>query len=251
MSAQNTELANHLIEHYRKLIEHRYQYENLQEILDLPIQIDKSDVDAIRGFFLNSVYPPPEQRQELDEAFQNLKSYMLNPAKAIPLLGNVAVASLRFGTKFPAAVKAGMLSLESYLSARRFERRLLQIAEEKFSEPPLTDEQFQECVDALPYKEAEKFTEEIGAFLESLTNIELLEKTIEILGTVTGRMEKRPRLYKPEEVEGIKVGLDILKRGKEVFKGFDTVTRGQIIQLILATEMYYLDLRNASEGEQT
>jgi hypothetical protein len=245
MSELHDELASHLILQYRKLIEERYQYASLAELLHIPSQISEEDVDKVREFFLKSVYPPPEQREELDSAFKNLKSYILNPAKAIGLLGNVAIVSFSFGTKLPQAIKAGMVSLESYLSARKFEERLLEVAEEKYGKVPLSQEEFLDCINQLPYEESVKFIEEIGSFMVSLTNIELLEKTVEILNRVVDRMSKRPRLFKPGEVAGIKLGVNILQHGYEVFSSYDTATRGQIVRLIMATEKYYLELHNS------
>lgn len=250
MSDSHAELASHLILQYRQLIEERYQYDSLVDILKIPDQISREDVDKVREFFLKSVYPPPEQREELDSAFRNLKSYILNPAKAIGLLGNVALASLSFGSKLPKAIKAGMVSLESYLSARNFEERLLEVAVEKYGGSPLSKEEFENCLEYLPYDESVKFIEEIGSFMHSLTNIDLLEKTVEILNRVVDRMSKRPRLCKPEEVEGIKLGVAILQHGFEVFSSYDTATRGQIVGLIMATEKYYLELYHTQDRPQ-
>lgn len=243
MIQEQDDFKYHLIDHFRNLVAKRYQYDHLNEIIDLPESFDEADVDKVRDLFLESIYPPPEDRKLLDDAFKNLRSYIVNPVKAIGLLGNIAVASLKFGPKLPQAIRAGMLSLDSYLSAKRFEEQLYKIASEKHESPPITEDQFKEIAYSVPEDEAQAFLKEISGFLHSLTDTELLKKTVEILNAVTARMEKRPRLYSKQEIDGIRLGTEILSHGHRVFSGYSEDERARIVDIIVDAEEHFLSQR--------
>ncbi len=235
------QLAVHLIDKYRESIKQRYDFGHLSEQFVLSSQLDEEVIEAMRNYFLECLYPTAEERRTVDIAFDSLRSFVRHPAKTWALLGNMAGAIFRFGTQFPQAIRAGVVSLESYLDAKHFENRLLKAALREQMSVPLTDEQFEKCIADIPRKEIEIFTGHILSLFQSMANTLLLKKTIAIMEDVLSKIKKRKDIYSEEDVKGIELGINILRRGYELFKDYPESLKMEVITTIKENEKWYLD----------
>lgn len=234
-------LAEHLIELYRNKVSERYTYQNLDQKIKLPASITPEVVEEMRHYFLNYVYPPAAEREQLEAAFGHLQEYVQKPSKVWFLLGDMASAVVRFGLQLPKALKAGVLTLESYLNAREFEQMLLKQAKEEYLEPPLNDVQFETLMGTLPRHKVEHFINEVGNMFSLLSDTRLSKKTIQIIEKVIDKMLKHPGVYTAEEVEGIQLGLQILKEGNKLFEKYSHSTKRDIVAAVKEAEHQYLD----------
>lgn len=234
-------LSAHLIEKYRETIALRYNYPHLASHFVLSSQLTEDVVESVRNYFMESLYPPAEERWKLDEAFESLRSFVSHPAKTLALLGNMAGALFRFGTQFPMALKAGVVSLESYLDAKRFENNLLETAVRLNFQIPLTNAQFERCIAEIPRAEIEAFTMHITSLFQSMANTKLLKKTIAIMEDVLVRMKKKPQLYSREDALAIELGIQLLKNGCHLFQDYPESLKREIIVTIRENERWYLD----------
>lgn len=234
-------LEDHLIDKYRQIIADRYNYAKLTEFKPLPDGITEQMVDEIRGFFLESVYPDHEKRHELDEAFAQLQNYIHQPAKVWGILGNLTAAIFKFGTMLPAALKTGMISLEAFTAAKNFEHTMLRAAKDAGYEVPLTDEQFLDCLSKIPRHQLDSFAKDVGRLFRSMADTRLLSKTIEIMQDVIKKMESKTRLYTKDEIDGIKMGLNIMKEGLALFSQYPDKTKEQMVDYIVEREMLFID----------
>ncbi len=73
------ELLDGVIIGFRNLINDRYQYAALKERYELPDSLDEQRMTLYRDFFLQQVYPHPERRELLEEAFRSLDDYLTHP----------------------------------------------------------------------------------------------------------------------------------------------------------------------------
>ena len=234
-------LEDHLIDKYRQIIAERYNYVKLTEYKPLPEGMTEQMVDEIRGFFLESIYPEPTKRHELDDAFAQLQNYIHQPAKVWGILGNLTAAIFKFGTMLPAALKTGMVSLEAFTAAKSFEHTMLRAAREADYDVPLTNEQFLEILSKLPRQQLDSFAKDVGRLFRSMADTRLLSKTIEIMQDVIKQMESKPRLYTKDEIDGIKMGLNIMKEGYALFKEYPEKTKDQMVDYIVDREMQFID----------
>lgn len=234
-------LAAHLIDKYRDSINLRYSYEHLSHEFILSSQLTEEVVESLRGYFLDCLYPTADERKKLDEAFDSLRSFIKYPVKTWALLGNMAAAILRFGTQFPQAVKAGIVSLESYLDAKRLEHDLLKAALRKQMNMPLTDGQFEQCIAAIPRKEIEAFTHHVISLFKSMANTLLLRKTIAIMEDMHLKVKKNSHIYSARDAEGIELGIRILRQGYDLFKDYPESLKTEIINIIRENERWYLN----------
>lgn len=240
-SVSESALSSHMIDKYRDSINLRYNYEHLSRQFDLSPQLTEEVVESLRNYFLVCLYPAADERKKVDDAFESLRSFIRYPAKTWALLGNMAAAIFRFGTQFPQAIKAGIVSLESYIDAKRFENDLLKAALREEMTVPLTDEQFEMCISHIPRREIEVFTGHVISLFRSMAKTALLKKTVSIMEDVLHKIEKNKLIYSRRDAEGIKLGIQILQQGYALFKDYPEALKTEIIGIIKANEEWYLD----------
>ncbi len=223
-----------MIDKYRAMVAERYNYEIVKDTL--PPGIDESVTNDLRHYFLTYLYPPAAERKALDEAFQHLENYVGHPAKVWGILGNLAGAIFRFGGMLIDALKAGLVSLETHVAAKKFEDELYKAAMKFGYTAPLTDEQFHNCMVHIERRKIERFIEDLGKLFTAMSNTKLLGKTLEILDDVVKKMESKPRIYTKEEVDGIKLGISVLSNGYELFKQYPDPVKKMVVAYIVQRE---------------
>mgnify|MGYP006272364563 CR=1 FL=1 len=234
------DLAAHLIEHYRALIDRRYRFDRLNALYDLDAAVTPERIDAVRTYFLEHVYPEPHVRRTLNEGFESLETHLRRPAEMLRLVGDMGGMALRFGFQFPRALQAGMTSLESFKAALAFEHGLMEAVEEADLDLPLTDEEFEACIAQLPRDEMDHFIGEFDNLIGALTDTKLLARTVEILTTLRDRMEDS-EVYTTTDVDGLTAGIDILSNGLALFDPFTAREKRILTHLIQTVERDELD----------
>lgn len=232
-------LKDDLIVKYRGMIAQRYE-NIIADIENTPVGISKEIAERLKDFFLNSVYPEPAKRDELDGAFEELTRFVSQPSLVWGLIGSLPMAILKFGAQLPNALKAGFVSLEAYTAAMGFEQAILDEALAAKLEAPISDEQFKACLRAIPRHELDQFIIEAGKLFVTISNTVLLAKTIEIMYDVIERMRKKPDLYSNNQIRAIQVGLDIMQGGHDLLSPYDEATKHRIVDFIAEVEREYI-----------
>ena len=241
VKGSDTEMKYHLINKYRTVVATRYEYKNVKKMLVLPDNITPEIVETLRQYFLTNLYPEPAQRQKLDAAFSELENYVMHPGKVWNLLGNITSAIFKFGFQFPAAIRAGLHSLEAYTSAQHFENTLTAAALEKGLTIPVSDKQFYDCLIAIPKEDLYKFISELEQLFESFTDTNLLGKTISIMEDVISKMKLKGDMYSKNEIEAIELGMDIMRKGYDLFIEYDDDMKNEILKLVTGNEKRFID----------
>ncbi len=231
----------HIIEKFREMVEKRYDFNELKQRFDLPPAITEEVIDEIENYFLSTIYPPAPERKELEEAFKDLADYVKQPRKMWNLFGDMARALFKFGRHFMVALKAGMDSLDSFMGAKNFETHMAEIANKNGILPPMSDEDFEDTMYQLPREDIEKFIHDVKSLFGAMVNTVLLAKTLDILDHVIQTMEKKPDVFPQKEIEGIKLGKALLKKGYDLFSKYDEETKKHIVEFIYKNEMWYID----------
>ena len=237
----NKKLKRHLIEKYRESISERYDYDSIKDDPKLPPSLTRKTVKEIRAFFLDNLYSAPATREKLDAAFLQLETFVAHPSKIWGVLGSLPSAIFKFGFHFPTAIKAAASALETHTSARHFEDTLLQAAMDKKFEVPLTDEQFRECLAAIPVKQAKDFIGDLSSLFHTITDTSLLAKTILIMEDVLHRMEERKDLYGPEDKEAIQLGIDLFKKSHDLLVTYGEETKQEIVEFVVYNETRFIE----------
>ncbi|MFN8277814.1 MAG: hypothetical protein U0T84_10035 [Chitinophagales bacterium] len=237
---KDTPLRDRLIELYRESIAERYEWKAIKDDARLPKALDQRQADDLRRFFLDNLYAAPAQRARLDAAFSQLESYVRQPQKIWGILGNLAGALLQFGMHFPAALKAGMATLETHAAARKLEGALLDAAQKKKLTAEMTKEEFTGCLATLDQAVTERFIADLSQLFMVISDAVMLDKTLHILNNVLDRMKSKPDMYGTEDTSAIQLGIDVLTQGKELLAPFDFETKKGLIAFIQYHELAFL-----------
>jgi len=227
---------------YRKVIEARYQYENISNKYDLPASFDENRVELFRNYFLDYVYPDPDKRDELNEAFQSLDSYIKQPDKLLRLLLDSTRILFKFGRHVPKILTAGLKALKSFRTASDFENKLVQKAIAIPLEPPYDEMDINALLGALSSDDVDQFIEDNEALFQTLYDRDLVAKITEVVAHLVEQMKKRPNIYSTAEVNGLEIGLEIIQKGNQLFEQLNEEEQRLILTQTIQIE------RDALEG---
>ena len=219
-----------LINAYRASLIRRYSIDNVSHFSEFET-LDRQVIDNLVKYFLDLLYPEYEVRLKLDNAFHSLAGFVKSPKKFLGVVGNMGYAIVKFGKHLIGGIRAGSAALSSYLTAHKFENNLFKHAKPLIENGlDLFDEKtFNSLLAKISYKEATDFRNDIVNLFKTLANRELLVKIIDINEHIIEKMKQRKDIYSQIEVDGICMGLDILKKGREVFANLSDET----IQIVL------------------
>lgn len=234
-------LSDNLIEVYRQLVNERYQYNALKNVVVLDDFITENRVKQVRYYFLNYIYPNANSRQKINEAFDNLDNHFKNPTHLLHIIGSGASMVFKFGFQFPQALKAGLTSLESFKSAQAFEKSLLDAAIKQKLQTPISVYDFEKLISTLSKKQLQNFIQSFDDLLSSLTNTDLTKKTVAIINDLIEKMKLHPEIYSKKDLDGIKMGVDILDAGYHLFSDMNNEEKKALTKIIIKVENFHLE----------
>ncbi|MEZ4888675.1 MAG: hypothetical protein R3E32_28375 [Chitinophagales bacterium] len=235
------EVLKEVILGYRRLIEERYQYATIEEQYELPASFDEVRTNVFRDFFLNDLYPHPDKRNELEEAFHNLDNYIKNPEKLLRILIDSGSLILKYGRHLPKILMAGLKALKSFRAATVFEDKLVHSAINLELQPPYSEADIKTLLATLSTEEIEDFIQNNESLFDTLHDRKLVAKIVEIVEHLIAKMQKRPTIYAATEVNALSIGRDIIKGGDALFDQLSKEEQEQILKMIIRIETDFLE----------
>ena len=232
----NEQILDEIIKGYRSVIEDRYQYAPLNKKYQLPPFFNEERITLFRNYFLEYIYPTPEKRAELDEAFQSLDGYIKQPSKLLRILMDSGRLIFKYGRHLPKILRAGLSALRSFRTATQFENKLVAQAIALKLKPPYQKPEINTLIKALPKSDLEEFIDSSQALFETLHDRVLVQKIIEIVAYLIGKMKKRPEVYSAAEIRGLEIGRDIIKNGDLLFDQLPKEGQQQLFELVIRLE---------------
>ena len=243
------EILNGVIVGFRNLLSERYQFKNISGKYDIPASFDEERVDRYRNFFLEQVYPDPEKRELLDEAFKSLDNYLTHPDKLVRILLDSVAVVLRHGRSIPRLMGAGMKAFKSFRIATAFEEKLVRKAKSSGKLPPYSEEDINSFITALRRKEIDDFIDNTRALLELLYDRALVQEIIKIIQELLTKMKKARNGYSKAEIGGLEIGLEMLTEGNKLFDELSREDQLRIFDIIIHIEVDYLEKLFAENKE--
>ena len=213
----NVEYIEEVIIGYRRQIEKRYQFEYLNKKYELPDSFDRNRVDNFRDYFLNYIYPDINKRNELNAAFESLDNYIKHPEKLLRLVLDSATLMFKFGRSLPKIMTAGIKALKCFRTASRFEQLLADQAIAKNLQLPFETADFNTMLLGLEASDVEDFIQNTASLYATLYDRELIKKIKSVVTQLIKKMKNRPKIYGADEIQGLKIGLDIIQEGDILF----------------------------------
>lgn len=235
------EVLDGVIIGFRNLINERYQYDYISSNYDIPESFDAERVGRYRNFFLEQVYPHPEKRALLDEAFRSLDNYLTHPDKLVRILLDSVAIVLRHGRSIPRLMAAGMKAFRSFRIATEFEEKLVRKAKSSGKLPPYSEDDINSFIKELRRKDIDEFIVNTRALLDLLYDRALVREIIQIIKELIARMKKSRNAYSEAEIGGLEIGLEMLTEGNKLFDELSTEDQLRIFDIIIDIEVDHLE----------
>lgn len=236
-----SETHRDIIYAYREVIKKRYDYAVLRQRDDLPASFTEEKIGRFKEYFLTRLYPVPEVREELNDTFANLDTYVKQPNKLLRLLMDSGALLFKYGRHLPKILQAGIKAMQSFSQATVFEDKLVEKANNISYERPLSAEQVNGLIRSLSRKDIEKFIDSSQILFETLQDRKLVKKIKEIIQHLIQKMKNRPNIYSEKELKGLEMGLAIISEGDELFEQLNPVDQKRVFALIVNLEREILD----------
>lgn len=239
---ENQTLRTAIIEFYRDELNARYQLENVRRF-EAFADVSDARIASLHAYFMERIYPPTRQREELDFAIDHLGGVLRSPSRMRPLLG-VAMASVwRMGHRLPAAVSAGLSTVDAYRESRKLENYLLSYAvKRKLTLQDTTDRRNMVALIAgVPEKDVKRLIYDILNLFKALTNIEMLRTAVDLMELFIKTMRAKPAYFDQKDMDGVTLGRDLVRGGLELFENIDPDEFPKIIAGIEQVELDWFE----------
>lgn len=246
--ASDQEILDGVIIGFRNLINDRYQYDNISTKYSIPDSFDEERVARYRTFFLEQVYPHPEKRELLNEAFRSLDNYLTHPDKLARILFDSTAILLKHGRSIPKLMGAGIKAFRSFRIATHFEDKLVRKAKSSGKLPPYSNDDVNSFIKALLRKDIDEFIDNTRTLLELLYDRALVREIIQIVSELIGRMKKHRNRYSEAEIAGLEIGLEMLIEGNHLFDQLSREDQRSIFNIIIGIEVDVLEELFAEEN---
>jgi hypothetical protein len=235
-------VLNEVILGYRNVIKEKYNYKNLQKRSDIPKAYTEEISLKIVNYFLNYSYPNIQKRQELNEAFHSLDNYLKNPEKLLRIVIDSTSIVFKYGRHLPKIVTAGIKALKAFRRASKLEEQLVEKAMLSNKKAPYSTKEINEFIQMLSKEQLEVYITSIYNLFNILCDTELMSKIKKALSLLIEKMEKRPAVYTVKDVNGIKIGLEIIVEADAIFNNIDANQQQKIFDFIMKMEKELLGL---------
>ncbi|MEL6864150.1 MAG: hypothetical protein AAFP19_07020 [Bacteroidota bacterium] len=236
---QNT--LHQIIIGYRQTVEERYQYDRLKARYEIPDSFGADQIAEFRQYFLEYVYPDIEKREQLNASFENLDNYIKSPDRLLRLLIDSTSLLFKYGRHLPKILTTGLKALKSFRTANQFEERLVLASQELQLSPPFGPDKINQMIQSLPKTDLDAFVNSGQSLMETLYDQELVNKIQEIIQHLIGKMRKRPNVYSQGEIDGLRIGLALIKEGNDLFSQLSPKDQELVLNFIIKIEREHIE----------
>jgi hypothetical protein len=236
--AGERKLRHAVLRFYREELRDRYQLDNIRRFSSFD-EVSDTQIVELRDFFLQQIYPAPEDRERLDAAFDQLSSMLKSPKRMQPLLGSALTSLWRMGAKLPAAISAGRATIDAYVKTRVLENAMIEEALRLGLKPEDYNkrERMIHLLNAVPEDQVLQLIQDILQLFRALSNVEMLKVAVQFMHSCIKVMEKRPDLYTEEDLAGVKLGVELLQQGLTLFLDVKPNHFAMLVEGIEAVEL--------------
>jgi len=242
METDNMTLEEAVIEFYREEIRQRYQLDRMRRVKQFD-SISDEMLDALRNFFLDRLYPPQEMRADLHAAFDNVGHLLRSPKRLGPLLRAALMSMLRLGAHLPAALSAGIATVDALRETRTLESQMLDVAGRLNIGPEHASERktMLRIIAGLPEETVKKLIGDVLRLFEALSDVKMLSGMLRILERCKDTMEARPETYGDTDRKSISLAIEVLRGGHELFMNIKPKDFPRLIKGIEITELSWYE----------
>ncbi len=240
MGANKDLLEATIIEFYREEIRQRYALAHLREVPEFGT-IPDTMLDSLREFFLERLYPPAKDRARMDEAFDDMLHLLSSPGRLTPLIGAAISSMLRLSFHLPAIVNTGLATIDAIKQTRQLETCLMAVAEtirpelEAVLENKKSAQKYRRTmlllIAGVPESTVRGLIDNVIRLFGALSDVKMLSGMLYLVERCVIVMEARTEVYTDKDRESLKLCLEVLRGGHNLFaqlkpKDFPNLLKG-------------------------
>lgn len=235
-------LKEAIISFYRQELEDRYQLPNVRRFPEFGSVSDER-IDQLRAYFMQRIYPPVAERARLDFAIDHLGGVLRSPKRMRPLLGVAFTSVWRMGARLPAAVSAGLSTVDAYRESRKLENYLLSYAlKRKLTLADTADrDKMVTLIAGVPPADVKRLIYDILGLFRALSNVAMLKTAVELMDLFIKTMQSKPAYFDAQDLNGVMLGREIVQGGLHLFEQTSPEHLAQIIAGIEKVELDWFD----------
>jgi len=249
---KNRVLEGAIIEFYRTELCLRYQLDRMRAVRDFDTIPDRM-LEDLRDFFLDRLYPAKDVRDELDEAFDHMAQLLHSPARLGPLLRSTLTSVLRLGTHLPAAISAGIATIDALRKTRHLEACMMEVARRIDLAPTDASDRpaMLRLIAEVPEETVKGLINDVILLFEALSNVKMLSGMLHIMERCLSTMEQRPNDYDRDQREGMAFALEVLRGGHSLFAQLKPKDFPHVFAGIRTTELaWYEQVRKQAKQKR-
>lgn len=241
-------LQQKIIRFFREQLERRYRIEHLQEIPSVNREnllegINQEDIDRVKDFFGEVLYPTGEDRHKRDKSIEKVMAILNNSARLMMLLPKLPGIVFKHGGSLVTAGRAG----SSVLSAYRFSAKIEWEAACKLEKICEEEEVQIDDSAAIPqalYRRAfsrvpREWPEKMMSHVLELTELGMHRGTVDATKDVLSAIRKT--LSSKEEREAIDHALWVLERLEIEVRHHSREMMERLLKIAQLAEDYYIE----------
>ncbi len=242
MTDKDLALEHAVVEFYREEIRLRYQLDNIRRFEPFE-DITDEHLNGLRDFFVDSIYPAAEKRQGIDDAFEHLHALLRSPRRLKPLMTMALASMWRLGTQLPAAVSAGLTTVDALRETRKLEAKMMDVAEGLGLSPAEARKRdaMVQIIANVPEKVVLHLIYDVLHLFRALSNVKMLGAMLEIMERSVTVMDKRQDVYRDDERKGVALGMEIVHGGHALFNRLQPDEFPKIIKGVELVELDWFD----------
>lgn len=240
----------------------RYDMEHIRRVLGpenarLLQGVSQNDIDMLKQFFFNTIYPRMGERAERDKSFESMVAMLKHPSRLGRFIPSLPVLVLKYARVWPTAVNVGVNAMMAYLYSLRIEelvsREAVAILKEQGRAP---DERFEmdialyeKAFVRVPLSHSRRMLSSAVKVMKAGKNPDLVKTARNILNDVRGnfvRLDKQrrdagqPPMYE-DIVRALNFGETVLNQVQSVFGALGEEKLTRVIRITEINETHHIN----------
>ncbi len=240
----------------------RYRSEHLVAVPEISSKnmlegIGQADIDRLESLFLSTVYPELDAREQRDRSFESLIRMLKNPHALSDIIPSLPRIVLRYGTRFPIALRIGLNSVMAFNHAMKLENKMVEYIagiygsrKEEVTPSLILDwNDYHEAYVKVPYAEGVHMIKLARWIMKAGASSDIMNTAWNIMDEVEKSLVKKDESRRSagaepaheQDVVAIEYGKKALDNIKSTFSDYERGVMLRMIEISFATEIDYLD----------
>ena len=243
----NESIRQQAVDFFQEEVKRRYSISELYENEELAKQnllegISQEDLNTLKSFFLEIMYPGVQERERRDHSLHVLTGMLTDPGSLVSFFPSVPRIAFRYGFLFPEAIRAGRDVIHAYHLSNDLENSVVatltqQLGLAEDDEPPETISRSQ-ILAAFTQASLEKgrgLVKQVQRLVEHGKRRRLMDATIDILSDLKKSTRNEDRIAAVEYV------IEVVDRVRKLAEQYSNEQIDQLVHIATVVENQYLD----------